>query len=110
MLASDVHAALGDEGWFEPYDYDALEGLPRFLREIEGAKSGLEDAASRSKLYHEIGARFGQAIYAPAFAWIREHREGERFHAVRRYALTDLRDALLALVEDDRAVGELFRD
>jgi hypothetical protein len=108
VLASDVHAALGDEGWFEPYDFDAIEGLPRFLRDIEGARPGLEDATSRGKLFHEIGERFGQGVYARAFAWIREHREGERFQAVRLYALTDLRDALLALGEDEAAVAELF--
>ena len=57
----------------------------------------------------QVGERFGQAIYARAFAWIRAHREGERFQAVRLYALTDLRDALLELVEDKAAVAELFR-
>jgi hypothetical protein len=109
VLTSDVHAALGDQGWFEPYDYDALEGLPRFLREIEGAQPGLADASSRSALYHAIAERFGPTIYPRAFAWIRAHREGERFQAVRLYALTDLRDALLELVEDEAAVRALFR-
>jgi hypothetical protein len=37
-LASAVHAKLGDQGWFEPYDYDAIEGMPRLLREIDGVQ------------------------------------------------------------------------
>ncbi len=109
QVASDVDAALGEDVWPEPYDVNGIEGLPRFLREIEGAEPSFGDDAAVARLLHEIGLHFGQDVFARALAWIREHREGEPFHAVRLYSLeSDLRDALLAVTEDPETVRRLF--
>jgi len=108
IVTSDVHKKLGDAGWWDPYDYDAIEGLPRFEKEIEGAKPGLADDASVGRLFRAIGERFGEDVYGKAVPWVRAHREGEPFHAVRLYLLDDLRQALKEVTQEPGAVDELF--
>jgi len=110
VVASDVHAKLGNAGWWDPYDYHAIEGLPRFEKEIEGAAPGLSDERSMGRLFREIGVRFGEDVYAKAVTWIRANREGVPFNAVRLYKIADLRAALVAITKDQEAVDEVFGD
>ena len=107
-LTSDVYAKLGDKGWSDPYDYHTIEGLPRFLAEIEDVQPGTGDANSVAKLLEEIGKRFGQEILGPAAAWIIENREGKPFSSVRLYLLADLATALVELGCDAEEVEKLF--
>ena len=107
-VTSDVHEKLGDQGWVDPYDYHSMEGLPRFEQGIENAEPGRGEAKAVAKLFDEIGKRFGQEIYGPATAWIRENREGKPFSAVRLYLLADLAAALIEQGCDPKQVEELF--
>ena len=108
VVTSLVHEELGNKGWFLPYDYHTIEGLPRFLSDIEGVEPGRDTDSGVASLLHAVGERFGMEVFGPACAWIRENRPGEPFEAVRLYTLDDLRDALLELGLDAHAVAALF--
>lgn len=108
VITSDVHAQLGDDGWWDPYDYGTLEGLPRLQREMTGAKPGLGDKRRMASLFHEIGKRYGEDVYGKAVPWIRTNREGEPFRAVRLYEIADLRAALAVITRDEDTLDELF--
>jgi len=107
-VTSDVFAKLGRSGWVDPYDYGALEGLPRFVEEVEGVTPGVGEAKAVASLFQRIGERFGQERYGPAIAWIKANREGKPFSAVRLYLLADLAAALVALGCDEAEVNRLF--
>ncbi|MEE8467339.1 MAG: hypothetical protein V3T22_02730 [Planctomycetota bacterium] len=108
VVTSLVHEELGDKGWFRPYDYHAVEGLPRFLRDIEGVDSGRDTDAGVARLFYAVQESFGMDVLGRACVWIRENRPGQPFEAVRLYTLDDLRDALFELGQDVERVRELF--
>jgi len=108
MILEDVHAKLGAKAWGDPYDYRKVEGMPRFEKEIAGAKPGLGSEHAIASLFHAVGERFGTEIYGKALPWIKSKRQGKPFHAVRLYTMADLRAALIALTGEESAVRELF--
>ena len=108
VLTSAVHMELGDAGWSDPYDYHQLEGMPRFLAELEADDPAAQEELEVSRLLRAAGQELGDRAFAAALAWIHDHREGTAFHSYRQFLLTDLRDAWLALGEDAEVVGRLF--
>lgn len=107
-LASRVHGKLGKDVWFEPYDVTAIEGMPRFEKEVRNAEPGLGSAPRVGKLFLVVANELGVDAYARSFAWIVAHRDGKPFHAVRLYRLDDLRAALVAQGYDESRIARWF--
>ena len=107
-VASDVYGELGAAGWIHPYDYHVVDGWPRFLTETRDQVPGLSTDARMARLFQEVGERYGERVYAKALQRVKETCDGQPFHAVRLYALADLKNALAQLSGDPDGVERLF--
>ncbi|MHC4861847.1 MAG: hypothetical protein ACYTDY_17345 [Planctomycetota bacterium] len=108
VLVDEVYAKLEKRTWWVPYDAPKIEGMARFLKDIEGASPGRGSAGKVGRLYYEVDQRFGRASIGPAVRWIKENREGKPFGVVRLYRLDDFRDALAAVTGKKEEVEALF--
>jgi hypothetical protein len=106
-LLEDVVDRLGEKTWPKPYDYRS-EGMARYMAKIEGASPGRDSDEGTARIFYEVGEAFGLEIWGKVLTWIREHREGKPFHALRLYKLDDIRDALLDLECDESRVMKIL--
>lgn len=107
LLVDDVATRIGAKLWPQPYNYGA-EGMKRFLADIEDVQPDRGSDEGTARIFYEVGETFGLSIWGKALAWIRENRKGTSFHAVRRYRLDDLREALLKLDGDPAKVRAIL--
>jgi hypothetical protein len=106
-LASRIYELHGADIWPDRYDFHTLEGMPRFLGEIED-DADTSRARRIGRALHQVAEEFGTGVFGPACAWVMSHRDGTPFHAVELYRIADFGAGLAASVDDPERVRSIF--
>ena len=107
-ILPDVYSQLGDDAWPQPYNYSQVEGIPRFLNQINNSSlTTYGSSLAASKVCYVIDQEYGPLIFAKAMENCHPTLSG--FYNYPTYNFNEFKNALISLT-NDTSLLQLFSE